>query len=85
MKRKLALFALGCAVVAAVPLFAASYVVPPDDVFIGKSDIIVIARAVQAFDDRVLERPEAIVFESNWVLDYVSHVPALNLADDFYV
>ncbi|HEX3111179.1 MAG TPA: hypothetical protein VHU41_18900, partial [Thermoanaerobaculia bacterium] len=44
MNRKLVLFALVCVVVA-VPSFAASYVVPPDDVFIGKSDTIVIASA----------------------------------------
>ncbi|HEX7138758.1 MAG TPA: hypothetical protein VF219_12955 [Vicinamibacterales bacterium] len=48
MNRKLVLIALATAMVAA-PMFAASYVVPPDDVFIDKSDTIVIARAITSY------------------------------------
>lgn len=47
MNRKLVLFALACAFVA-VPLFAASYVVPPDDAFIRKSETIVVAHALHS-------------------------------------
>lgn len=46
--KKLLLFALVCAVVA-VPMFAASYVVPSDSVFVGKSDVVAIARAMGTY------------------------------------
>ncbi|HEY2321634.1 MAG TPA: hypothetical protein VGJ82_02110, partial [Thermoanaerobaculia bacterium] len=47
MNRKLVLFALACAVVA-TPVFAASYIVPPDDAFIRKSETIVVAHALNS-------------------------------------
>jgi len=46
--------ALVCAVVA-LPLFAASYVVAPDDVFVRKSDVVVLARVVSS---HVRETPD---------------------------
>ncbi|HEX3583702.1 MAG TPA: hypothetical protein VH087_18185, partial [Thermoanaerobaculia bacterium] len=46
--KKIVLFALVCAVVA-VPMFAASYVVPADDVFVAKSDAVVLARAIGTY------------------------------------
>lgn len=66
MNRKLVLFALVCAVVV-VPVFAASYVVPPDDVFIAKSDTIVIAHAITSFS--VAEPDGDIVTVTEFALD----------------
>lgn len=47
-KIKAALCALVCAVMT-MPLFAASYVVAPDEVFVGKSDAVVLARTVRSY------------------------------------
>ena len=55
MKRKILWVALVCALTG-VPVFAASYVVPPDDVFIRKSDTIVVARAITSY---TTQTPEA--------------------------
>jgi hypothetical protein len=66
LREKLCAFAaLLCAVVA-TPLFAASYVVPPDDVFIGKSDSIVVARAITSYT--VLEADGNIVTFTDFAL-----------------
>jgi hypothetical protein len=61
LNRKLVLFALACAVVAA-PAFASSYVVPPDDVFVVKSDAAVVAVALNSY---VVERPNGTTVTIN--------------------
>jgi hypothetical protein len=54
-KRFPILCALVCAFVT-LPLVAASYVVPPDDVFVRKADVVVLARAESSY---VRETPES--------------------------
>ena len=44
-----------------------------------------LARAVEVFEDRDLQRAEAIILERYWILDDIRHLAALHLADDLQI